>query len=227
MNVGPARQARPEARSRFSCGPGAELGTVLASFAQLGGRVSHDYVASWEGFALALVGAAAVLAGLVFVAVSINIDRILAIRGLPGRAGESVILFLAVLCECAFVLIPNQPVSALGLELLVAGLLVWAVGVAIAVPGLRGPTRQPASWRLTRLIGVHLATVPAALAGASLLGWLPGGLYWLAGAVLTALVVATGNAWVLLVEVVRDSRYRPAGQAGETRRGSPERGEPA
>jgi hypothetical protein len=29
-----------------------------------------------------------VLAGLVFVAVSINIDRILPVPGLPGRAGE-------------------------------------------------------------------------------------------------------------------------------------------
>jgi hypothetical protein len=28
--------------------------------------------------------------------------------------------------------------------------------------------------------------------------------------VLVALVVGTANAWVLLVEVVRDQRYRPA-----------------
>jgi hypothetical protein len=46
--------------------------------------VSHEEVAAWEGFAVALAGAAAVLAGLVFVAVSINIDRILPVRGLPA-----------------------------------------------------------------------------------------------------------------------------------------------
>ncbi|NJP34271.1 hypothetical protein [Micromonospora thermarum] len=47
------------------------------------------------------------------------------------------------------------------------------------------------------------------LAGVALLGWLPGGLYWLAASVLCALVAATANAWVLLMEVVRDARYRP------------------
>jgi hypothetical protein len=46
--------------------------------------MSHEEVAAWEGFAVALAGAAAVLAGLVVVAVSINIDRILPVRGLPA-----------------------------------------------------------------------------------------------------------------------------------------------
>ena len=59
--------------------------------------MSHEDIAAWEGFAVALAGAAAVLAGLVFVAVSINIDRILPVRCLPGRAGESVILFITAL----------------------------------------------------------------------------------------------------------------------------------
>ena len=47
------------------------------------------------------------------------------------------------------------------------------------------------------------------LSGCSLLGWPPGGLYWLVAGVLLAILVATANAWVLLVEVVRDERYRP------------------
>jgi hypothetical protein len=79
--------------------------------------MSADEIALWEGFAVALAGVAAVLAGLVFVAVSINIDRILRVRGLPGRAGESVILFLSTLCQCVLVLIPHQPARALGAEL--------------------------------------------------------------------------------------------------------------
>jgi len=67
-----------------------------------------------------MVGAAAVLAGLVFLAVSINIGRIMAIPGLPGRAGESVIFFLGVLVESALLLIPGQSATALGIELLVS-----------------------------------------------------------------------------------------------------------
>jgi hypothetical protein len=44
--------------------------------------------ADWEGLFLAGAGASAALAGLLFVAISINLDRILKGRGLPGRAGR-------------------------------------------------------------------------------------------------------------------------------------------
>jgi modulator of FtsH protease len=178
--------------------------------------VTRADVAAWDGFAAALATASAALAGLVFVAVSINITRILSVRNLPGRAGETVILFVGALCECALVLIPDQPVTALGVELLVAGTLAAAILGAIVVPalGVPMPTRQlqPASWRLARVITWLIATVPVILAGCSLIGWIPGGLFWFAGGILLAVVVAAGNAWVLLVEVVRDERYRPLGE---------------
>ena len=170
----------------------------------------------WESFAVALAGVCAVLAGLVFVAVSINIGRILRVRGLAGRAGESVILFISALCQCAFVLIPHQPVAALGAELFIAGLVTLAILTAILIPALRTPTRQPRSWTITRVVIQQAAAVPAILAGCSLLGWIPGGLYWLAAGVLCSVIAATGTAWVLLVEVVRDERYAPIDDAAGT-----------
>lgn len=166
-------------------------------------------IAAWESFAVALAGVCAVLAGLVFLAVSINIERILRVRGLAGRAGESVILFLSAVCQCAFVLIPHQPVAALGAELLSVGLVTLAILTAIVIPALRIPTRQPQSWTITRVVIQLAAAVPVILAGCSLLGWIGGGLYWLAAGVLCTVIAATGNAWVLLVEVVRDERYAP------------------
>src|SRR5215813_4613040 len=172
-------------------------------------------VAAWEGFAVAMAGAAAVLAGLVFVAVSVNIDRILAVRGLPGRAGDSIVMFLAAVIECAFVLVAHQPVAALGVELILAGVVASAVLLAVVIPGVRVASRQPFSWRAFRLATTQIVTIPVILAGASLLGWPAGGLYWLVAAVLAALLAATGNAWVLLVEVVRDRRYRPPATAGK------------
>ena len=87
--------------------------------------MSHEEIAAWEGFAVGLAGAAAVLAGPVFVAVSVNIGRLLPVRGLPGRAGESLILFLTALIACAFVLVPHRSV-ALAVELMVLGLSCWS-----------------------------------------------------------------------------------------------------
>src|SRR5262245_61052239 len=107
--------------------------------------MTHEDIAAWESFAIAMAGASAVLAGLVFVAVSINIDRILRVQGLPGRAGESVILLVAAVCECAFVLVPQQSVTALAVEFVVAGALTCIVLIAILIPALRRPSRQPLS----------------------------------------------------------------------------------
>jgi hypothetical protein len=183
--------------------------------------MSAEEILSWSGFVAMLGGAATVLAGLLFVAVSINIDRILNVRFLAGRAGESVILLIAVLCECAFVLIPHQPAAALGAELLGAGVLTLGILLVIVVPAVRAPSRQPVTWHSARVVQVLAATLPVVVAGCSLLGWVPGGLYWLAAGALSAILGATGNAWVFLVEVVRDERYRPVGDRDRVEGGRP------
>jgi hypothetical protein len=129
---------------------------------EIGRPMTHEDIAAWESFAVAMAGASAVLAGLVFVAVSINIDRILRVQGPPGRAGESVILLVAAVCECAFVLVAHQAVTALAIELVVAGALTCAVVIAILVATLRRPNRQPSSWHATRAISVLACTIPIA-----------------------------------------------------------------
>jgi modulator of FtsH protease len=172
--------------------------------------VTNEELAGWEGLAVAEVGAAAVLTGLVFVAVSVNIDKVLSLRDLPGRAGETVILYLVVLVWWSLVLIPGQPLPVLGVEVLATALACWAALTAIARRGFRGPTRQPASWRATRIVGVQAVTLPAMVAGILLLADSASGLYWLVAGSLLSLLSSTGNAWVLLVEIVRDERYRPA-----------------
>jgi hypothetical protein len=146
---------------------------------------------------------------LIFVALTINLERILSVRGLPGRAGESIVMFVGVLVLSLLLLIPGQSESALGAEILVAGLLYLVTLIAILVPGLAGQTRQPLSWRATRVVAAVAAGLPAVIAGISLLAGSTGGLAWLVPCFVISFVAGVGNAWVLLVEVVRDERYRP------------------
>jgi hypothetical protein len=148
--------------------------------------MTHDDVQAWEGFAVAMAGASAVLAGLIFIAVSINVHEILRTPGLSGRAGESLILFLSVLWQCAFVLIPEQSITALGVELMVAGAVTWALLMVIALAAARLPSRQPISWQVTRIVAAQATTIPAVVAGISLLWVVPGGLVWFASGVLLA-----------------------------------------
>jgi hypothetical protein len=164
----------------------------------------------WVEFGVALAGAAAVLAGLIFVSVSINLEKVLEIHGLPGRAGESIVMFAGVLILSICLLMPGQSSTALGVELVIGGALLASLLVLIALPGLNRPTRQPLSWRITRIVLALAASLPVIVAGVSLLAERGGGLYWLAAAFAIALAAGIGNAWVLLVEVVRDERYLPA-----------------
>jgi hypothetical protein len=73
----------------------------------------------WGELFLAEAGASAALAGLLFVAVSINLDRIIALRSLPGAALGAIALLVAVLMVSTFALVPEQPRWALGGEVLV------------------------------------------------------------------------------------------------------------
>jgi modulator of FtsH protease len=53
-------------------------------------------VESWHELFVAAAGAAAALAGLVFVAVSINVQRILQFAWLPARSLRTVMLLIGV-----------------------------------------------------------------------------------------------------------------------------------
>jgi hypothetical protein len=159
--------------------------------------------AGWGELFLAEAGASAALAGLLFVAISINLTKILEVRGHVGRAGEAIVLLVAVLIVSTLVLVPDQPRATLGVELLVAGLLAWSILVGIhakAVRGRVGPSRAVLAGRIAM---AQVAVLPFPVAGASLLLQAGGGLYWLVPGVVFCLVVAVLNAWVLLIEILR------------------------
>jgi hypothetical protein len=72
----------------------------------------------WANFFMTAAGASASLAGLVFVALSVNITRILQYPHLPARAGATIASLIQILVCSIAVLIP-QPTLALGIEVLV------------------------------------------------------------------------------------------------------------
>jgi hypothetical protein len=159
--------------------------------------------ADWEGLFLAGAGASAALAGLLFVAVSINLTRILQVPGRPGRAGEAIVLLVAVLVVAMLGLVPGQSPTALGAELLGAGLVVWLILVVTHVRAVRERVGPSPGTLAGRVVLAQLAVLPFPVAGVSLLLGAGGGLYWLVPGVVLCLVVAVLDAWVLLVEILR------------------------
>jgi hypothetical protein len=158
----------------------------------------------WGELFLAEAGASAALGGLLFVAVSINLDRIIALRSLPGAALGAIVLLVAVLMVSTFALVPGQPRWVLGAEVLVVGIAAWSILTAIWIGALRAPIpNQPRFVPIISVVVTQAATLPMVVAGVSLLLGAGGGLYWLVPGLAFSLVVAIVNAWVLLVEVVR------------------------
>jgi hypothetical protein len=164
----------------------------------------HAYsTVAWEGLFVADAGASAALAGLLFVAISINLDRILQGVGLPGRAAEAMVLLVAVLVVSTLGLVPGQSPTVLGAELLGAGLVAWLVLAMVHLRALRGRVGPSPGALAGRIVMAQVAVLPLLAAGVSLLVGAGGGLYWLVPGVVLCLVVAVLDAWVLLIEILR------------------------
>ena len=154
----------------------------------------------WTDFFVAAAGASAALAGLVFVAVSINIDRILSLPGVTERALETVLALLGVVLMSLIMLIPGLSDDTLAILLLTEAALLIALAVQINRQG-RGSAEGTA--HASRHFLRAMAAIPVLIGGASLLIQSGGGFYWIAAGVLLGILAGVINAWVLLVEILR------------------------
>ena len=160
-------------------------------------------IAAWSSFFLAGASATSALAGLLFVALSINLSKILDHPHLAQRAAETLMLLSAALFEALLVLVPGLSPPRLGLLVLGLGLPAWLVPATWQLRAIRLKRYHRRIYAYLHLILHHIATVPMVLAGLSLRGWLGGGLSWLAMGVAVSIAVALYAAWILLVEIVR------------------------
>lgn len=156
----------------------------------------------WHDFFVGSMGASAALTGLLFVAISINLEQILKFPNLPGRAAGSLGVLVCALVVACFGLAPGQGTQAFGIEVAAAGAVVTfqAIWVSARQPGVEG---DGLAWRVERVLTLLLPGVAFLGGGLSLVAGGGGGLYWILAATVLAFVVSALNAWVLLVEVLR------------------------
>ena len=161
---------------------------------------THDVLA-WHDFFIGTIGAAAALTGLLFVAISINLDQILKYAGLPGRAAGTLGMLVSALVVSGFALAPGQSDRVLGIEIAAVGAVVAVQ--AIWVSRVSGAPDERPTWRIEHAATLLLPSIGLVVGGVSVAVAAGGGLYWVLGAILVAFVSAAVNAWVLLVEIKR------------------------
>jgi modulator of FtsH protease len=160
-------------------------------------------LANWQTLSAAQAGAAATLTGLVFVAVSINLPRILETPGLPGRAAESMLQFLQVFFISLAILIPGQGLTALGYEALFVSALAWLGQFVSQARYARMRSGHPAKWLAQRVVTTHVASIPLFTASIMLMFGNPDGLYVMLGAFFFSYIAGIVGSWVLLIEILR------------------------
>jgi hypothetical protein len=157
----------------------------------------------WEAFFAAQLAAAATLAGLLFVGVSLNLTKILANPSLPGRALSGFYLLLANLIVASLMLLPDQPRAAIGLEILLIGLVLWGTVSTLDAFAIRRSTAEYRGYFVGHFFMFQAAMIPYLVGGGLVLASGPGGLHWVAAAMVISLFVASSEAWVLRVEINR------------------------
>ena len=157
----------------------------------------------WSDFFVASAGAAGALVGLAFVAISINLARIIELPGVADRAAETIVLLSGTLAGSLVALMPHLTSRQLGMTLLMTTIPTWAVPVAIQIRSVLRKTYYRASHAVIRAVLSQVATLPGIWASLALCGVVAGDVTPLAAAVILSILVAMFNAWVLLVEIIR------------------------
>ncbi len=159
--------------------------------------------AAWTGFFSAEVGASAGLAGLIFVAVSINLAQIVKETHLVSRSAKALLSLMGVLFASSLCLVPDMSRGILGYELTALGVAIW-VGTSLSQYGAaRRNLYVGTKTKVFHFVLTELSSVPFVLGGLSLVRGFGGGLYWLAAGAIFSLANALFDAWVLLIEIQR------------------------
>jgi hypothetical protein len=164
--------------------------------------VNEIQTAGWANFFSAEVSASAALTGLVVVAISINLARILSDKHLPGRAAEALILLGGVLVLMSAALIPHQPMVILGLVTLTVSLAMLLGPVVIQMRAFKA--RVMPNWRVfVRALLTAAPSLAMVTAGLLLVFGHPSALYWIAAGAILCLISGVSSAWALLIEILR------------------------
>ena len=156
-------------------------------------------IESWTGFLSVAAGVAATLTGLIFVAVSINLSRILEVPRIANRAAESILQMFGALLISMCALVPGLSSVVLGVEVALIGLILWMLVTILQYRSFAREFPRP----FISIALAQIATILFCFAGISMATGTLGGLYWLAPGIILSMTAGVSNAWVLLVEILR------------------------
>jgi hypothetical protein len=158
---------------------------------------------TWSTFFSANASASAALTGLLFVAASINLARIIPSPLLIARLAKALLTLVGVLLAAELCLVPAQSPRMLGAELVVIGAPVWVMVTILERASSRTNVYIGKWGKVGHFLLAQSAVLATIAGGLSLMAGRDGGLYWVVVGVMISFATALLDAWVLLIEILR------------------------
>jgi hypothetical protein len=157
----------------------------------------------WANYFLATAGAASTLTGLIFIGLSINLQKILMITKLhvPSRALGSLLLLTNILIVSSLCLAPKQQMVYMGSEILSTGLMVWVINTWLDFISYKRVEKNLKTQYFKTLFFTQVAIIPFIMAGAVLLSGSGNGIYYLLPGISISFIKCLVDSWFLLVNV--------------------------
>jgi hypothetical protein len=158
---------------------------------------------NWNSFFSAIISASATLTGLIFVGVSIGLNKILAVPKLPSRALNALFLLVNILLISILCLVPNQSDVYLGFEILLISIICFIVTFLINIDVIKGIEATYKGLSVRNLLFTQVALLPFIIAGILTFGIGDTAFYWFIPGIILSIAKAVMDAWVLLIEIHR------------------------
>jgi hypothetical protein len=154
----------------------------------------------WQNFFVMVGGGAAALAGLVFIAMSINLSIITRDATHKNRAIATLTGFTAVFMVCAFALIGNQSYQWIGVEWFVVSLVPTITYISVYIRATK-VGRSSVGLSIRRFIVGTTCYVAQLIGSVLLISGYVAGLYLAAAAMVLSFAFFISGAWLLITGV--------------------------
>jgi len=157
----------------------------------------------WNNFFVMVGSGAAALAGLIFVAMSINHQIIIQNTTHKNRAINMLTGFTAIFMASSFALIGNQNLGVLGFEWLV----LWFIAAVIFIRGYVIALRSGMSFiglKTPRLAGGTICYLAEVISAIFLICGYSPGLYIAAIGIIVLFAFLISGAWLLMIGIYED-----------------------
>lgn len=157
-------------------------------------------IEQWHDFFLMVGGGAAALAGLVFIAMSINLSVITQDATHKNRAIATLTGFIAVFMVCALALMANQSYQWIGVEWLVISLIPTITYIRVYIHATK-KGRSSVGLSIERFIAGTACYIAQIIGCVLLISGYAAGLYLASVAMVLSFAFFISGAWLLITGI--------------------------